>query len=108
MSRYSWWYGESLTRHSWFEPIRARCRLGKPTSRLISLCESNYLCSLPECTLSLRGLWHALPHLIAAVQPKLVHLQQFGKNTYTRCHKDACAHISRGNAEWLLRYNGES
>ena len=25
------------------------------------------------------------------------------KNTYSRCHKDACIQISIGNTEWLLR-----
>ena len=25
------------------------------------------------------GPWHALPHLIATVQPKLLHLQQCGE-----------------------------
>ena len=56
--------------------LSARRGLGKPASRLTSPGESNSLCSLPELTLSLWGPWHALPHLIAAVQPKLLHLQQ--------------------------------
>ena len=34
-------YDESLTRHSWFESISARRGLGKPASRLTSLCELN-------------------------------------------------------------------
>ena len=41
-------YNESLTRHSWFQPISARRELGKPASRLTSLGELNWLCSLPE------------------------------------------------------------
>ena len=45
---YSRQYGESLTRHSSFEPISARRGLGKPASRLTSLGELNRLCSLPE------------------------------------------------------------
>ena len=60
----------------WYESISARHGLGKPASRLTSLRELNWSCSLPEWTLSLWGLWHALPYLIAAVQPKLLHLQQ--------------------------------
>ena len=76
---YSRQYGESLTRHSWFEPISARRGLGKPASRLTSLGELNWRCSLPEQTLSLWGPWHALTHLIAAIQPKLLYLQQCGE-----------------------------
>ena len=45
---YSRWYGESLMRHSWFEPISARHGLGKSTSRLTSLGELNWQCSVPE------------------------------------------------------------
>ena len=41
-------YAESLTRHSWFEPMSARRGLGKPASRLTSLGELNWQCSLPE------------------------------------------------------------
>ena len=39
---------------------------------------------------------------------QLVHLQQYGENIYTGCHKGTCAQISRGNTEWLLRYKGVS
>ena len=98
----------ALQRFRRFEPINARCGLGKPTSRLTSLGESNFLCSLPECALSLRGSWHVLPHLIAAVQPKLVHLNNVVKITYTRCHKDACDQILRGNTVRLLCFKGVS
>ena len=28
------------------------------------------------------------------------------KSTYSWCPKDVCAQMSRGNTEWLLRYNG--
>ena len=59
-------------------------------------------------TLSLWGPWHALTHLIAAIQPKLLHLQQCGENTYSPCHKDACVQTSIENTEWLLRYKGVS
>ena len=54
------------------------------------------------------GPWHALPHLIAVIQPKRFHLQQCGENTYNRCHKDACVQISTENTEWLLRYKSVS
>ena len=30
------------------------------------------------------------------------------KNTYSRCHKDACVQISIGNTEWLLCYKSVS
>ena len=38
---------QSLTRYSWFEPISSHHGLGKPTARLISHGESNYLVLAP-------------------------------------------------------------
>ena len=72
------WSVPIITRHSLFEPISVRCGLGKPASCLTSLGESNSLCSLPGCTQLPQGPSHALPHLIAAAQPKLITLQQCG------------------------------
>ena len=51
------WYfvsnDESLTHHSWLEPISTQCVLGKPTACLTSHSESNCLGLLPEYTLFL-------------------------------------------------------
>ena len=61
-------YGESLTCHSWFEPISTRLGLGKPASCLTSFGESNSECSLPEYRLLLWGPWHALPHFCSTAK----------------------------------------
>ena len=54
----------SLTRRCWFQPISARCGLDKPTARLISHGESNYLGSPPEYMPFLWGPRHVQPHFI--------------------------------------------
>ena len=82
-------------RHILFKPISARRGLGKPASRLTSLSESNSVGSLPEYRLLLWDPRHALPHFIAAVQPKLTYNKVI-KITYSRGHKDACAQIPSG------------
>ena len=71
---YSWLYGESLMCHSWFEPINARCGLRKPTSRLT---ESQWIKFhvLAARIQAIWDPWHALPHFIVAVQPKLMQLK---------------------------------
>ena len=68
-----WWV---INSHNWFEPISTHFGLGKPASCLTSLGESNSLCSLPECMLSLGSLWHVQPHLITP--------QPFGLEGYCR------------------------
>ena len=100
---YSRCYGESITRHNWFEPISARRGLGNPAACLTSLGITEIIAIVARIDAIAKGSWHALPHLIAASQPKLLHLQQCGENTYSRCHKEACVQISIGNTQWLLR-----
>ena len=84
----------SLTRRCWFQPISARCGLDKPTARLISHGESNYLGSLPEYMLFLLDPRHVQPHSIAPILPKLIHLQYIFR--YKPTYSDDWLHISLG------------
>ena len=47
-------------------------------------------------------------YLLRQYSPDYYTYNSVLKNTYSRCHKDACVQISIGNIEWLLRYNGVS
>ena len=96
--RCSRWCGESLTRRNRFEPISARRGLGKPAPCLTSLGQSNWLCLLPKYTLSLGDPWHALSHLTAAIEPKLVHLKQWDeKHLQSMPQRCLCPNFKRQN-----------
>ena len=100
---YAQWYGESLTRHSWFQPISACCVLGK---RLLHACPASV--NRIGCARCLNKRYcygaHGMHYHILLRQ----YSQNYYEKDYSRCHKDACVQISIGNTKCLLSYKGAS
>ena len=90
-----------VTRQSWFEPISTRRGLGKRLTNRIGCAR----CPSWRYRYEARGMhYHILLRQYSPNYFTLLHSQQCGENTYSRCHKDACVQISIGNTEWLLRH----
>ena len=108
ISCYSRKYAESLTRHSWFEPITPAVGWGSPLHAWLA--SVNWIGTARYLNRGYRSGARGMHYhiLLRQYSQNYYTYNSVVKNIYSPCHKDACVQISIGNTEWLLRYKGVS